>query len=363
ESLLALREYAPGSRILVGGRVVHSRGILRHWSGGDGPEEAGLSARVGECRRGHRFTWLVGDEHPCTVCGAPLAAAARWAFFPQHGFTTAAWDPPHFGYRARAVGDVSVFSPDVVLGVGEAAEAAEAAAGCLVRHDVAGVAGLRAEYREEGTILVLNEGNASRGFAICHKCGYADSERHVGDGRVELPPRFADHPPVDSFVRTPCWERDEAPVWRNRVLAARDTTDLLFFDPRETSLAADAVPAPEKRAAVAQTIAAALEQAGAELLEVDPRELGSLTLAEARGPCDPIVLYDNVPGGVGHVRVLLECAREWLERARARLRGDDEHHERCDSACLDCILRFDSPQEGLRRRDAFRVLDAWLGGR
>lgn len=52
------------------------------------------------------------------------------------------------------------------------------------------------------------------------------------------------------------------------------------------------------------TIGHALKQSGARLLEVDGRELGVLTVPQARGV--QIVLFDNTPGGSGHVLELAE---------------------------------------------------------
>jgi hypothetical protein len=77
-------------------------------------------------------------------------------------------------------------------------------------------------------------------------------------------------------------------------------------------------------------------------------------------PLQGIVIYDNVPGGAGHVRELLERDRFWFERALEVLRGDDEHHARCETACLDCLLAFDTQYEDLRRRLAHDVLERWL---
>ncbi len=80
-----------------------------------------------------------------------------------------------------------------------------------------------------------------------------------------------------------------------------------------------------------------------------------------------VVLYDNVPGGAGHVRQLLECSDEWLAEARRVLYVSEAHHRRCDSACLECLMSFDTQHAysrfGFVRRDALRQLDSALENR
>ena len=68
------------------------------------------------------------------------------------------------------------------------------------------------------------------------------------------------------------------------------------------------------------TIAKALQVAGARLLNLDIRELGSLTApAGSRGQFLGAVVHDNVPGGAGHTAELLARGREWLLEARSVL--------------------------------------------
>ena len=78
------------------------------------------------------------------------------------------------------------------------------------------------------------------------------------------------------------------------------------------------------------------------------------------------LLYDNVPGGAGHVRELLEYGRDWLDRTRKVLFVDAAHDQRCKSACLDCLLSFETQdamrQGNLNRPLALSVLSGLLDG-
>ena len=117
---------------------------------------------------------------------------------------------------------------------------------------------------------------------------------------------------------------------------------------------------------IAQTLALALQISGAKLLELDSRELGVLTApAGHNGTSWGSVIYDNVPGGAGHVLELKRLGREWLEAARQTLFVSSKHDGECEVACLDCILTYgaqDAMERGLvARRPALLALDAILG--
>jgi DEAD/DEAH box helicase domain-containing protein len=113
------------------------------------------------------------------------------------------------------------------------------------------------------------------------------------------------------------------------------------------------------------TFGYALRRAGEKLLELDPREIGVLLMpAGDGGRAWAPVLYDNVPGGAGHVRELWEQGRELLERTRDAMFVNAEHHRCCDTACLDCLLSFDcqtvATQHGFARCRAWELLDDLL---
>lgn len=270
--------------------------------------------------------------------------------FPRHGFTTAAWDPPRWSTSVERVGSVE----QATITFGQGSEDIE--------ENFGGIRGLRARHKEAGEILVYNEGEWDKGFAICTKCGYADSEVNHGQGRMNLKKSFERHTPL-SQTRGRCWNEDSPPVLRNQTLAARQITDVLLLDVSDCKEPAFA--SKEDGETMAHTLARALQNAGARLLQVDSRELGVLVFpvgpsARFQAP----VVFDNVPGGAGHVRELMGEGRAWLEAARDALYVSKEHDLRCNRACLDCVLTFDAQtamREGLiDRRMALAVLDRWL---
>ena len=342
-SLLALSEYAPGSRLLVGGKRIVSRGVLRHFASSAANDTLGLRGTYATCQQGHlSYSYGQGNQASCQVCDASLTGASeKWMLLPRYGFSSAAWDPPQRSTSAERVGSVEQATLSF----------AKTTSNSVEYSDFAGIPGLRALYREDGEIFIYNEGEYHLGFALCTSCGFAQSEIKVGQGQVGLPPGFERHAPLASTRRDkPCWGPGQAPVLRNHSLSARETTDIALIDISKIETA---------DRSLACTLGYALQIAGARLLEVDSRELGVLPVPMREGWA--IAIHDNVPGGVGHTRELLGVGSEWLLEARKVLRVDDAHDARCEPACFDCVLTFDSQhqvEEGtLDRRRALQFLD------
>jgi hypothetical protein len=226
--------------------------------------------------------------------------------------------------------------------------------------DYGGVRGLKASYFEDGELLLRNAGGkgwnrAGCGFAVCTRCGFAMSEdREAQQGIQNLPRDFKDHASVFSTrAEDRCWPRNtqDLPVLRNRVLAAREGTDILILDWPGDSASEPAL----------FSLGRALLLAGTRLMELDSRELG-LDLKPLRTGKRGILLYDTVPGGAGHCLELLNLDRHWLEEARSILKGSASHETSCRRACLECLLDFAGQfyADRLDRKGALELLDAAL---
>ena len=353
--LLAIGEYVPGSQLLVGGKLVTSHGLLKHWTGADINNYLGLRGQYTICDN-HHFYYKIeaGSLGACPICGAEPKSNPQDLLLPMHGFSSAAWDPPKISTDVERVGQTEQATITFVQREGADIEEQE---------HFGDVIGLRALYREDGELLVYNTGENLKGFAICLKCGYAESEKYFGDGKMKLPNSFEHHAPLTSTVEEKfCWRSNEIPgVLRNHTLASRQTTDILLLD------FSSCLNHLANKVELLWTLAQALEISGAKLLELDSRELGTLVIPTGdRGRGLGAVLYDNVPGGAGHVRELLAFGRKWLEEARKVMFVNEQHDQTCETACLDCLLTFDA-QESMRsgllqRQLAIRVLDSLLSG-
>lgn len=353
--LTAIGEYVPGSQLLVGGKLVTSHGLLKHWTGAEIDNYLGLRGQYTKCKNEHPYYSIAGELGECPICQSDPKQSARSLLLPMHGFSSATWDPPRHSTEVERVGQTQ--STTLTFAQREQVD--------MERQDnFAGVIGLQAFCREDGELLVYNEGDNDKGFAICLKCGYTDSEKHFGDGTIKLPSGFERHLPLTADPRKPipCWStREGNQALRNQTLAARQITDALMLDFSAYlgHFASDQ--------ALLWTLTQALQISGARLLELDSRELGTMvTPAGIQGGGWGSVLYDNVPGGAGHVRGLLALRRLWLEEAYNVMFVDRQHNATCETACLDCLLTFGAQQimnhDLLNRRLAIQVLKSLLDG-
>jgi hypothetical protein len=350
-SILALREYVPGSQLLVGGRLVTSRGLLKHWTGAKLDNYIGLRGWFAQCERQHEYYSISEKPLKCYICEAPNSSEPRRLLFPKHGFSGAAWDPPKWSYDIERIGKVQTatitfIDPEEQL---------------TIERDFGNVKGLRALYREDGELLVYNAGDEQNGFAICLKCGYADSEPKLKKGKASYPAGFETHAPLhegDEWEK--CWKTGTKPELRNQTLAARETTDVLMLDFADC-------PLDSTDEDVMLTVGYALQRAGAQILELDSRELGVM-LAPCRrnSNANGVVIYDTAAGGAGHVFELMKIGRVWIEKAVTILdaNGDPTHDQRCQHACLDCILSYDNQLNigMLKRKEGLKMLKSLFTG-
>jgi DEAD/DEAH box helicase domain-containing protein len=338
--LLALGEYVPGSHLLVGGKLITSRGVLKHWTGENLDESLGRRGYYATCTKGHVFYEKNLSKKPdnCAICNEPANSNVHHEFLiPKYGFSTAVWDPPKTGGNIETIGQTQ--QATVTFRLDQPA----------TKDDFGGILGLLARYKEDGEIFVYNNGEYNQGFVICLHCGYAESDRDK-----KLPKSFQEHAPLHlaGKGKYQVCKGAQQPL-RRQTLAACQTTDALLLD---FSRFTHRWQTPD---VILTTLGYALQNAGARLLGLDSRELGVLSLAQFG-----IVLYDNVPGGAGHVFELLNIGRPWLEAACKQMFINAEHHRRCETACLDCLLTFDAQtslsQGLLNRLRAYEVLDALL---
>jgi hypothetical protein len=325
DGIIALNEYVPGSKLLAGGRIYASHGLVRSFDTDGG---FGLVKYRFECTDGHVFYEAHDKATQCRICSAPLRASrGNQTLVPRFGYSCAAWDPPSWAGDPERVGIAEVASTVDFVNRQELQGYREFPA-------FGGCEGLSAKFCEGGTIFAANSGTGF-GFAICTACGYADYEDRMGDGRKNLPSGFEAHSPLwarSSSQR--CWASDATPVLRNKLLGAENDTDVLQIEvqtmltPHHSRLDSECI---------ARSLGHALRIAGATMVEADVREI---SLSAERGVGDQwrIYLFDSAPGGSGHIASLLLQQDAWLKRAIGLLEGDARHQQRCREACLECIL-------------------------
>jgi hypothetical protein len=140
-------------------------------------------------------------------------------------------------------------------------------------------------------------------------------------------------------------------------LAAQQATDLVQFDFAN-------VPGPPLSQRVITTFGYALKQSGAEILELDPREIGMTVCRVGNANDWGLQLFDSTAGGAGHVVELFGQGAEWLDRSLSTMFRDKEHDDTCITACLRCLLttasQYDYELGLLSRKETYDRLSAML---
>ncbi len=292
DSVMALREYAPGSQLLVGGKRVTSRGILKHWTG--------ENVNAGDNQMLSRAHYKIEQGRFQFISGYNEELGWRTAVTPKHGFTTARSEQPERGSDLVKAGQILMAT--------DAFNAQPDGPPLILTGD------LRGWLVEGGRIVVVNEGDEQRGFALCLRCGFSMKEDQVAQGSGNLPRRFARHTSIFKSNGS-CWPPEQTPVLRNQMLAADMRTDLLMLDTSDRIFAQGAGRAEAEN--IALTMSQALRLAGAQLLHLDPREIRFLQ--PIPGFSNPngfaVVVYDSVAGGAGHVTDLARNSNAWFEEA------------------------------------------------
>jgi hypothetical protein len=350
DGIIAVSEYVPGSTVLAGGRTYTSHGLVSFWGENTGEREFGVRLWQYTCLRGHRWYRKWKDDSPgCVVIGCDSVKQDNGKFMlvPKYGYSTAAWDPPSWLGNPERVGRTQLLSTSFLTPTKNQTRILEG---------FGGIKGLRGTLCDGGEILASNSGESVHGFAICVRCGYAESEVTVGAGRENMPSDFEMHIPLNR-QKGPCWKNNEAPVLRNHHLAALHVTDLLELDFTE-------VEHTGLNQGTVTTLGYALKLAGAEVLELDAREIGVTACRIGKSSQWGLQLFDSSAGGSGHVSELFAGGREWFERALQIMFRDEDHHRQCATACLRCLLisasQLDYENGWLQREQTHSLVQALL---
>ncbi len=347
---VALREYAPGASVVLGGKVYTSGGITLNWQKPPTPD--------GDTREIQNIRWAFRcrgcatvDDRPtktreCPACGSNKLEPVR--YLQPSGFSVDFLEEPHNNLEDR--GFVPADKPWV-----SAKDADWESSHPLFR------------YRQspEGTVFFMSRGEYGHGYDVCLRCGRAKSApRRVGleSATSESTASSLDnHRPLrfqrkDRAGSTPiCQGNSESfAIQYNLSLGARQHTDVFELQLR---LPSEASPMND---AQAFSLAVALKHALARQLGIDPRELGQhvsgIYWDSTRHPI--LALFDTAPGGAGYASQAAGFVLPLLGAARLVLACPND----CDAACHGCLLSFETDEDAdkLDRHAALAFLDAFF---
>jgi hypothetical protein len=313
---MAIREYAPGSELVVDGLVHVSEGVLPAWSAA--VDATGLEdlQTLWQCGRCLAFGMTLTAPDVCPNCENPILARKR-ALRPA-GFLGR--KQPHTGYER--LGYVPYEMPRIT---------ARGASWISLPNGESG----RFRADPVGEVVTTSSGPNGAGYALCLACGRAEAETVERSGtNFPMPDAIQRHRPLarsakDKLVAGYCPGGSAQPgrIQANIRLAHLARTDVFELQlPRGTT----------KGAALA--LSAALREAICERLGADAREIG-VAVEEGEERRLSACLYDRAAGGAGLVARLADI--DWLMTALKRARGRLDCPDDCETGCPACVLRPD----------------------
>jgi len=314
---VAIREYAPGTEIVIDGLVHQSEGLLPAWSVKN--DVSGLEDLqvMWECAKCDAFGMVRTNQDvpiACKQCGT--AQLKKYNTLRPAGFMGRR--APHTGYESLkhipyempkiAARTRWQALPDVRFG--------------------------RIRIDREGQVVTRSSGIHGKGYALCLCCGRAETE----EDDLGSPDMLKNHVPLvpirqEQRIRGYCpgGLTQQTRIQRNLILVHETRTDVFELQ----------LPSGTKRPE-ALALAAGLREALAEKLGAEALEMGIAIgsgVDETKSKTLSVFLFDRAAGGAGLVTRLAEFDefKICLEKAIDRLTCCEE----CEYGCPACILRPD----------------------
>lgn len=329
---IAIREYAPGSQLVIDGRVFRSAGLSLRWHGAGAVNEAqrfDVSWRCRNCGSTGLVEHAYANESgiSCTTCGAKDRMLEKDKVLRPAGFLT--------DFFAEMSNDVStqrfvpVQEPRVSVR-GEAVALPDARCGHLV-------------FGHEGHVFHHSRGEHESGFAVCMVCGRADSMVGPDILPASLRPGTT-HWPLRGGRGTEEATCSAESVMSNVHLGYQFLTDVLevyLKSPRN----GEWIGTGDKARVAAATLGLALRESLAATLGISSTEIDFATRQDKdqeTGRARTVIqLFDRVSGGAGFVLAGVTDIAELLRDARNRL----ECPVGCDTVCTSCLAGNDNQVE------------------
>ena len=302
---IAISEYAPSSQIVAGGKLWTSRYLKRL------PKKEWPRYRYAVCDYCHSYQSMLADTNKkidtCAVCHRPISGRNQGEFVvPEFGFIVSNEKPQRPGDEKprRTYSTRTYFS-------GKAKE------GEKIELQLRNVK-LIATPASDGILAVINHAGY-QGFKVCYKCGYAI----LGSEKTKK-----EH-------KTPWGGECNGKLKSHMFLGHEFKSDTikLYFEGI----------ANEDDGFWLSLLYAIIEGAS-EGLEIDRQDLdGCLYPATGDPRSQTLILFDNVPGGAGHVNRMAK-KRENLEMilrtALKKLDSCDCGGPEGNSSCYSCLRNY-----------------------
>jgi superfamily II DNA or RNA helicase len=320
---IAISEFAPGGEVVAAKRIWRSVGIRklpdREWP----PYEYAI------CKTCNRFLFSASTLDIDCSCGTPISESRkkRVTFIvPESGFvasgeTSSPGEAPPQRIYASRVHFASYHLPEGVTSEEDAEPQA-------VQDTAFSVIPVYKRYSRYGWMAIVNSG-MDRGFSVCTYCGYAEPVAFQQQGRK----RGGSH-------KDPLRDKDCKGRFEVRHLGHRYMTDVLELS-IETAMPTDGAR---------YSLLYALLDGASEALDIQRTDINGTFYFRQAGQSPSFVIFDDVPGGAGHVKRIYDHLRETLEAALDRVARCECGRE---TSCYNCLRNYqnqfvhDSLQRGI----------------
>lgn len=305
---MAISEFAPGGQVVAAKRVWFSGGLRKL------PDKEWEPFQYAVCNACKRMTIRPGKEKPTNCeCGQPFTNLdVRCTFIvPEHGFVaenrteSTSEAPPQRIYASRAY-FAHYALPDQ-----------QATHQILETHLDQNLSRVWKGYSRYGWLAVVNDGYGS-GFGVCPWCGYAQVKGYGEENALGKKKKSTSH--TNPFNSKPC----NGPL-QTYHLGHRFMTDVLEL---RANLG---ISSPEAQISLLYGII----NGAVDALDIPQSDINGTIYYRSDGPA--FILYDDVPGGAGHVKRIHDHLRLVFEAARKRLR-ECECGE--DTSCYNCLRSY-----------------------
>lgn len=331
---IAISEYAPGGDVVANGRVWKPYALAKL------PQKDWPTfyyAICEKCKRVHKYPTALGtkpdDYQLYCDCGGDL----EYAYYlePIFGFTTDVSSPSRPGEKRSPRTYTTRVLFDRYKESSEERNEEPPLRTKLVK-------GNRIDYRysSRGQLLLFNQGRNKRGFLVCNSCGYMRSG-------------------ADGFVgkHKNSWGRDCNGKLTSVHFGHEFMTDVLEI--RLPKLSNQFVAHFSWQSLLYAILEGAALGIGINRGEIDGTLFYNNT--EDSDMIPSLMLFDDIPGGAGHVKRIAENIEEVLFHAKMKVSGVCGCGE--ETSCYGCLRNYSNQymHDLLVRGDAFRYLDQLLG--
>lgn len=346
---IALREYAPGSQVVIDGNVYCSAGVnLRSKSDGRGKNEEqnfDISWRCKNCGTAGltENAYTNAKELSCYRCGEHIPLTEQKITLIPSGFLTDYYDDTSNDVSTQKFIKTEV--PLVQLN-GDYMALPQAKLGFV-------------HYGHKGEVFYHSAGEYGNGYAICLVCGRGDSM-----SKDKGPPSFASqeyHRPLGGGSELARFEEtcSREAIKDNIYLGHHAKTDVLELGIRNPETGQWLGECrDDKDRTIARTLAVALRNEIAQQIGVDCTEMGYASRVEldidSESPINLIQVYDKVNGGAGFSLSVIENITEVLKSSFERLNCPMD----CEAICSHCLSANDGKveQDNINRKEALEWL-------